>query len=235
MNEYCSYVEIDGDRNSNRNSIRVDTYPDQCPICNVGIKPIFLDGFQTGYTPTADTTIELVFRCPMGSCGAIFLAQYYQKSHLEQYYLLEISRRLVYLPEISFPKEISDLSRSFVRIYYQAKIADDNGLTEICGTGYRRALEFLVKDYLISIHPNDDQYDQKIAKIQLGPCINEIDDVRIHKMAKRAAWLGNDETHYYRKWESHDLQDLKSLIKITVNAIHNDLLGRKYEESMPGN
>jgi hypothetical protein len=52
-------------------------------------------------------------------------------------------------------------------------------------------------------------------------------------MAKRAAWLGNDETHYVRKWEDHDLEDLKSLIKVTGNWIEMEAITKKYIGDMP--
>ena len=47
------------------------------------------------------------------------------------------------------------------------------------------------------------------------------------------AWLGNDETHYYRTWEEKDLSDLKTLLGVTINAIHNKLLLATYEGEMP--
>jgi hypothetical protein len=52
-------------------------------------------------------------------------------------------------------------------------------------------------------------------------------------MAKRAIWLGNDETHIVRKWEKKDLQDLKSLICITVTSIKRIEQIKEYNESMP--
>ena len=51
-------------------------------------------------------------------------------------------------------------------------------------------------------------------------------------MAKRATWLGNDETHYYKKWPEKDISDLKILIQLTVNSIDNQLLIEKYEKEM---
>ena len=45
---------------------------------------------------------------------------------------------------------ISELSPNFCEIYNQAYIAEQTNLMQICGTGYRKSLEFLIKDYLIS-------------------------------------------------------------------------------------
>jgi len=46
---------------------------------------------------------------------------------------------------------------------------------------------------------NHDDEKEKIEKTQLGNVIeNFVNDTRIQSVAKRAAWLGNDETHYIR-------------------------------------
>ena len=84
---------------------------------------------------------------------------------------------------------------------------------QICGVGYRKALEFLVKDYLIKTSP---ELKEKIKKGQLGDAIALIADTRIKSCASHATWIGNDETHYVRVWEDKDLEDLKNLIKMVL-------------------
>jgi hypothetical protein len=75
---------------------------------------------------------------------------------------------------------------------------------------------------------------ETIKRKLLGPCIREhVDDPRIQKCAERAAWLGNDETHYVRKWEDKDVTDLKRLIALTVNWIDSSLQTEEYEKGMP--
>ena len=93
-------------------------------------------------------------------------------------------------------------------------------LTELCGIGYRKALEFLVKDYAISIHP---EHKSQIESSQLARCIADfIDNEKIKTLAKASAWLGNDETHYIRKHQNHNIQDLKRFIKATVAYIDSE-------------
>lgn len=91
------------------------------------------------------------------------------------------------------------------------------------GVGYRKALEFLIKDYLISKETDA----QKIGKIKnqfLGNCIQEdVQDRNIKEVAKRAVWLGNDETHYTRVWAGKDVNNLKQLIELTVRWIENEI------------
>lgn len=52
------------------------------------------------------------------------------------------------------------------------------------------------------------------------------------EIAKRAAWLGNDETHYVRKWETKDVKDLKNLIEISIHWIDMELLTEQYQNDM---
>ena len=60
---------------------------------------------------------------------------------------------------------------------------------------------------------------EKIYKTALGSCINKIDNSSIKELARCATWLGNDETHYIRKWEDRDIHDLKNLIDLTCQYI----------------
>ena len=211
----------------------LDAYPDKCPSCNKGILPVFLGIHESLQFSSRQRMVSIIFRCPLSDCLTVFIGDYKQVRDSVSTYTLQETKRTAYMESPVFPEQIVRVSVSFVNIYTQASIAEINGLSEICGAGYRRALEFLVKDYLISLKPNDDMYSEEIKKIRLAACINKIDDKRIQSMARRAAWLGNDETHYYRKWEGHDLTDLKNLIEITVSWVNTSLLAKKYEEEMP--
>jgi hypothetical protein len=51
-------------------------------------------------------------------------------------------------------------------------------------------------------------------------------------MAKRATWLGNDETHYVRTWEGKDLKDLKTLIRLTIHWVEMEAETERYEQEM---
>jgi hypothetical protein len=129
------------------------------------------------------------------------------------------------------PDEIRRLSPVFTAVYTQALAAEASGFDQLTGIGLRKALEFLVKDFAIGEHPDD------AAAIQgkfLGTCIDEyLADPNLQGCAKRATWLGNDETHYVRKWEDRDIQDLKLLIRLTMNWAENVLLTQRYEREMP--
>ena len=69
--------------------------------------------------------------------------------------------------------------------------------------------------------PND---EAAIKTAPLGSVIQKyIEDKKIKLAAEKAVWLGNDEAHYVRKWESHDVSHLKSLLGIAINSISESL------------
>jgi hypothetical protein len=68
----------------------------------------------------------------------------------------------------------------------------------------------------------------------LGQVIEErIADLNIKAMAKRATWLGNDESHYVRKWSDPDMTKLKELLALTVSWINTHILTKRYVADMP--
>ena len=103
-------------------------------------------------------------------------------------------------------------------------------MSEVCGIGYRKALEFLIKDYCVSSQTDD---AEKIRKMMLMQCINQyITDTNIKECATRAVWLGNDETHYQRKWKGKDIGDLKLLINLVIHWVVSSLMTKEYMQSM---
>lgn len=121
----------------------------------------------------------------------------------------------------------------FVDIYEQAREALDAGLDQIGGPGLRKAFEFLVKDYAKSKAQSAEE-KEKIDKSFAGNVVNDvIKDSRIVNVSKRAIWLGNDETHYLRKWTDHDVDDLIILIQLTMHWMEIEKLSDDYLKQMP--
>jgi hypothetical protein len=133
--------------------------------------------------------------------------------------------------EPSIPSNVRAISGDFVKVYSQAEAAKSFNLDQIYGVALRKALEFLIKDYCCSLEP--DKRDE-ITRLTLSQCVKtKVSDNNIKLCAERAAWLGNDETHYIRKWSDHDISDLEKLIRLTINWISNELLTKEYLTSMP--
>ena len=202
-------------------SLDIDKYPNKCPICHHAIAPKYIAGIISG-----DKTLDLSFQCT--NCNNMFIGKY---SDPHQYRTFYLNRVWPIVPQIAkFEKEIEEISPTFVKIYNQAIYAEGNSLDQLTGIGLRKSLEYLIKDFLISQEEND---EETIKNSSLSQCINNfINDNNLVEISKRATWLGNDETHYIRKWEDKDIKDLKILIKLTVNWIHNIILKDKYIAEM---
>lgn len=212
-----------------RTPVRVDALPNHCPICECKISPV-----QTPtYSVRGGRHFEVAYTCPDDSCRSIFIARYEvlmpSPTTVNGYHsLTEVVPKKLHSPHIE--EEIETLSPNFVEIYSQAYQAETLGLGHIAGIGYRKSLEFLVKDYCISEHPD---HKEQIKAKRLANCINEyIDDQRIKNCAQRASWLGNDEAHYVRKWSDNDVEDLKILIRLCQLWIQGNLLTKSYAENM---
>lgn len=207
---------------SNQKQYHIKDIPDECPICHNKILPSVIAFFYE------KDEVQGVFRCTNDDCARMFIGLY--DLGLNSYYALSWTcpRQPI---EMIFGEEISKLSKMFTLTYNQAISAESSNLFEISGLGYRKALEYLIKDYLIFEHP---EKTDLIKKTFLGTCIDTyILDQNLKLTAKRAVWLGNDESHYVRKWENKDITDLKLLIKLSVNWIENILLTHKYNVEMP--
>ena len=159
-------------------------------------------------------------------CQSCFITTYNVVSKYESCYTVYYPSKLIAseptIPDnISFTPSLTKLSPNFVEIYNQAHQAEIYSLNHIAGMGYRKALEFLIKDY--AIHFNQTKEDS-IKNQSLAQCINTyIDNPKIKDLAEKSAWLGNDETHYVRKHPDYNIDDLKLLIDTCVNYIDMEL------------
>ena len=192
-----------------------------CPFCHVDI-----DTQPITYLRVGEYEIEVFLRCK--KCRSSFIG-YYSFHHGAGIYILQkLSKGYKRFTE--FNQEIKKLSLNFVKIYNESEHAEQEELKEICGMGYRKSLEFLIKDFLISREPDK---AEEIKNKFLGNCIKDyLNDERIKGIAARATWLGNDETHYIKIWEDNDVGDLKKMIAILVNFIEKELLTDAYLESI---
>ena len=210
-----------------------DSIPDTCPLCHHGIEPRMIGSNVVERKSSEGNILQLLYRCPRQDCQRAFIATYQQgrsfRGTLED--IFPLRNTAPYRGEEPvIPEEIKKLSTNFVEIYSQAHTAEHYGLDQIAGVGYRKSLEFLVKDFCISKYP---EKEQEIKTKFLGVCINEfVDDANIKECARRAAWLGNDESHYIRKWEDKEIKDLKILIELTMAWIRNNVLTAQYLADM---
>lgn len=206
-------------------SVTISSFPQFCPVCNNNQFPKLLNGYDNSHIKDK---IQLTFLCTNPKCETIFFGTYDLIKNSGHYILINTEPK--HPKKRKFSEQIENISPQFSNIYNQSITAEGTGLDQLTGIGLRKALEFLIKDF--AGHINEAK-KQKILKASLSQCIeNYIDDANIKSCAKLASWLGNDETHYIKKWEDKDISDLKLLIKLTVNWVDNYLLTEKYKSEM---
>ncbi|UOG32799.1 hypothetical protein [Leptospira noguchii] len=210
--------------------LQIDQYPGVCPYCHHAIAPKFFSAALSGDALAESTFLDVAYKCTHIKCFRLFISVY-RKSILngDREFRIKKSYPISFKNPV-IPNEIKEISNNFEKIYTEAFAAESMNLDEIAGVGFRKALEFLIKDYCI--YKNESKSDE-IKTLLLVKVIDQyIDDMNIKSCAKRAAWLGNDETHYIRKWEDRDINDLKTLITLTINWIVNNIMTEKYLREM---
>ncbi len=123
--------------------ISLSAYPDICPICNHAIDVRVKYACQLKHNIDI---VEVIFQCPRRECEHLFIGYYVLPSSTSQVFWLRSVDPQVFKGRV-FSTEITSISKNFVTIFNQAKQAESLQLLEIAGPGYRKALEFLIKDY----------------------------------------------------------------------------------------
>lgn len=138
----------------------------------------------------------------------------------------EITKPYDIIVNIHIPENINNISKEFIELYKQSAKAEEIGLDKICGPGYRKSLEFLIKDYAIHINPDK---ENEIKKAKLGQVIENYYESmpQLQSLSKMATYIGNDETHYIRKWNDQDIKSMKAFIMSAVSLISGTLDAEK--------
>src|SRR5665213_999802 len=132
-------------------STTIDRFPDECPFCHGREKQAPQNRTLLAVTNArGEYELFLAMRCLLESCGRTYFGVYRKagSTSAADYTLAE------FMPptplRIRREKAVENISRDFYEIYDQASVADEYGLSLIAGAGYRKAIEYLVKDYVVS-------------------------------------------------------------------------------------
>lgn len=176
------------DELDNEYSIEVNV-PTICPHCNVACH---FDEIY-GYQKQGRSAVLMI--CP--NCGHYIIVETYM--YRSQTYPI---------PKFKFDlnNELLKLSPRFVEIYCQSMQAKLNGQNELVGMGLRKALEFLLFDYLKSQSIDFNEHTT------LSQAINKLDK-SFKATAQVASWIGNDSTHYFIKNQDLDIDCLIKYVK----------------------
>ena len=187
--------------------------PCQCPYCDKIVEVKIIEGFckedECGYHGI------LITECP--SCNKYSATLY---NELLESFQRDAAYPYQQLPnndncdKIIVPEEISAISPDFQNLLDQAAKAECSGLEDLAAIGYRRALEFLVKDYCIFAWPGD---TETIKNSTLHATILKLQEISpiIENIAKKIKDIGNDHTHYIKRYP-YTYKEMKRLILILI-------------------
>lgn len=193
--------------------------PKICPYCNEKAIPILVH--QTSIPNQADLNVAIAFTLQCIICGKFYLAQYRVTRNNTRYANIELIPA-DFKPKlnVNIPENIRLTSPKFVEIYEQSLYAEKYELSHLIGIGFRKATEFLLKDYAINLNHDD---KDRIVKMPLMQVITEFFEQQpeLLVLAKATTWLGNDETHYNKIHTDKDLSDLKKFLHVLISTIDN--------------
>jgi hypothetical protein len=190
----------------------ISELPSFCPRCRSNAVPTPF-GMGVVWKGDVDDGIDVPVCC--SSCGGayIVLFQAYFHDETDQWTLSFMKTIPDALPKTQVSPVMKRISRNFARVFDEAAAAQTAGLEELAGAGYRRALEFLVKDYLCFKQP---EKRNTYISTALRNCIKDHFPLpEIRDLADRAALMGNDYAHY-KALGHRDIIEMVSLI----NLIH---------------
>ena len=213
--------QIDIDSRTNK-SITVDDF---CPNSKKPTNPYLVNDSRFLID---DIQVSVVLTLLCHGCRHYWTEEFIAKKYKPNYngfsydFSIEHIKVVPALPsDISFTDDLELISPTGKQIYTQALKAEDEQLNHLAGIGYRKALEFLIKDFLIATNPEE---KTKIETMLLKKVIDTyIKDKNLNTFALATAYIGNDETHYTRRHNDKDLQDLKKYLKGVIHYIEMQL------------
>lgn len=188
--------------------------PLQCPYCGRAVELSVKTVDRRDFGGSENIVFYTFFvKC----CSKFIFAAYH---HTEDGYIF-VSSYPEGEPE-QLPASVEKISERFVKLYNDSSYAESKGMYELAGTGYRNSIEVLIKDFAIN---ELNQPREEVVKKSLFESIElYLDHKDLVTSADVVRILGNDLTHYERKYEEYDLNTLKSYLNIFINMIHTKYL-----------
>lgn len=203
--------------------------PDVCPICKKNISPQRKFASAIGDAEKGVRAIGIYY---CSGCNYVFLCTYdvviEESAHMGTHaviYDTDGTVEPIKHAERIFDDALNKVSERFSKIYNDSLAAEEYGLDEIAGMGYRKALEFLIKDYLVYDDPvNADS----IKAMNLSKCIKDkVPVTNLKIVAERCAWIGNDFAHYVPLHDDKDIDDLKALLESSIYWVLMELKAKE--------
>lgn len=189
--------------------------PIVCPYCGAYVQPSQVNSIALSYNESIVILVSLKITC----CNKLFFCTFEKSNNSSTLSLLYTYP--MYQLDI-LPESIHNISPRFVELYKQANYAESMNFFELAGAGYRNALEVLIKDYAITElqKPREEVISKKLHKaIELY-----LPNIKLANTADVIRVLGNDNTHYERKYEDIDFSILKQYLEIFIKSIEAEYL-----------
>ncbi len=199
---------------------------DFCPNCKKPTNPHLV---HSSYFELSDSENSVVLTIRCLGCKHFWIEEFLATKYSTGNYSSDYDYKVEYIkvsPKLPTDIPISDdvtlISPIGKQIYAQALKAEYEQLDHIAGIGYRKALEFFVKDFSIVTNPDD---EEKIIKMSLKQVIEKyIKDEDLKTFALGSAYVGNDEGHYYRKNPDKDFTHLKRYLHGVIYYLEKRLM-----------
>lgn len=187
--------------------------PKLCPICKVAHNPQISYLFKQNISD--HTLYGYTQKCSNCSKFSFSLHKTYKDDNNKNLYDIVLIHP--FSTDEQFTKLIEKLSPRFVNLYNQAKFCEDNNFTDLAATGYRSAIEILIKDYALDF--NLDSHED-IAKQNLNNAISRYfkDDNDMLVSSDVVRIMGNSFTHW-NKHEDASLDEIKYYMHFFVEKI----------------
>ena len=198
-----------------------------CPHCGQPGSQIVFSSMTYDSFNNLENAVAFFVQCPRRNCKKFHIQAFpFRKNSFGSSTIAEIGKKIPYTYKVkhvnNLPEIVNITFPAFKTIYEQSLEAEAQGLDQIAGIGYRKAIEFLIKEYVIHKQPeNEDNVKSKF----LGKVIDEnlSEFPKIQALAKAAVWIGNDETHFVRVHEDKNIQDMKGFLTATALFISAEL------------
>lgn len=202
----------------NSSTVTSFSIPTVCPHCNYAVQPIVKDNKLLTFGKNNKDRL-LIISYLGDCCDTPFYATYLYHGN----YTATLLDVYPHLKPSVLPDKIKDLSSRFAELYEQSYTAEQNGHIELAGSGYRNAIEVLIKDFAIK---KLNAPEKDVCKMTLYDAIGSyLKEVNIDTAAADVVRvLGNDYTHYQRKYDDIDFIVVKKYLEIFIQQIDTKLL-----------
>ena len=209
---------------------------DMCPLCHFGMdlsQYSWRNFHDWSHADQQDFSIFSMYVCPHCHRGFVVVHKMVVSGGCEgagECVVREESQAAY--PHIVKLSDMDDVvysvSPKFYDVYQQCLTAKANGLYDLYGMGFRKAVEYLVTDFAIKMRPEE---NDKIRDMSLhNRIMRYISDDDVRKTLLACKLLGNNEVHYDNSNTSDDMILFEKLIGDVIRYIGRALRQVRVEE-----